>query len=132
MIDIWVIYFNLSCADILGAMKRVVPDGKDITMDSFLYRLYVHLWRDCYPLRMFLLPGKSLLSRHLRKQSQLMHLEPVSPPALKIVLCQGDGALDTHDNHGPDPVTEMICFCRQCVGKHSKTTRYCVKTGSDR
>ena len=41
-------------------MKRVVPDGKDITMDNFLYRLYVHLWRDCYPLRMFLLPGKSL------------------------------------------------------------------------
>ena len=101
MIDIWVIYFNLSCADILGAMKRVVPDGKDITMDNFLYRLYVHLWRDCYPLRMFLLPGKSLLSRHLRKQSQLMHLKPVSPPALKIVLCQGDGSLDTHDKNTP-------------------------------
>ena len=59
---------DITDADILGVMKRVIRDGKDITMDDPLYRLYVHLWCDCYPLRMFLLRGKAFISRHLRKK----------------------------------------------------------------
>lgn len=59
---------NVTDADILGVMKRVIRDGKDITMDNLGYRLYVHLWCDCYPLRMFLLRGKAFIARRLRKQ----------------------------------------------------------------
>ena len=59
---------DITDADILGVMKRVVRNGKDITMDDPLYRLYVHLWCDCYPLRMFLLRGKAFISQHLRKK----------------------------------------------------------------
>ena len=59
---------DITDADILGVMKRVVRNGKNITMDDPLYRLYVHLWCDCYPLRMFLLRGKAFISQHLRKK----------------------------------------------------------------
>lgn len=44
---------------ILGVMTRVIRNGRSITMDNLLYRLYVHLWCDCYPLRMFLLLCKA-------------------------------------------------------------------------
>lgn len=60
---------NITDDDILGVMKRIVKDGKEITMDDPLYRLYVHLWCDCYPLRMFILGGMSFVKHHLRKQA---------------------------------------------------------------
>lgn len=44
---------------ILGVMTRVIRNGRSITMDNLSYRLYVHLWCDCYPLRMFLLRCKA-------------------------------------------------------------------------
>ena len=59
---------DITDADILGVMNRVIRNGKDITMDDPLYRLYVHLWCDCYPLRMFLLRGKAFIGRRLRKK----------------------------------------------------------------
>ena len=61
---------DITDADILGVMKRLIRNGKDITMDDPLYRLYVHLWCDCYPLRMFLLPEKAFLGRRLREKIQ--------------------------------------------------------------
>ena len=42
---------------ILGVMIRVIRNGKDIYMDNPWYRLYVHLWCDCWPLRMLILRG---------------------------------------------------------------------------
>ena len=63
----YIVEDDITDDDILGVMKRVIRDGKDITMDNSIYRLYVHLWCDCYPLRMFLLRSKALLRRHLRK-----------------------------------------------------------------
>ena len=41
--------------NILGVMTRVIRNGKSITMDNWKYRLYVHLWCDCYPARMLIL-----------------------------------------------------------------------------
>lgn len=49
--------------DILGVMTRVIRDGKTITTDNLLYRIYVHLWCDCYPLRMQVLRIKWKLQR---------------------------------------------------------------------
>lgn len=42
---------------ILGVMTRVIRNGKDIYMDNPRYRLYAHLWCDCWPLRMLILRG---------------------------------------------------------------------------
>ncbi len=52
---------------ILGVMTRVIRNGKSVYPTAFLYRLYVHLWCDCWPLRMFILRGLRRLKRKLRK-----------------------------------------------------------------
>ena len=62
---------DITDADIIGVMTREIRNGKDITMDDPFYRLYVHLWCDCYPLRMFLLRGKAFVSCHLRKKLKI-------------------------------------------------------------
>lgn len=51
---------------ILGVMTRVVRNGKNITPDNFWYKLYVHLWCDAYPVRIFLLKTKQFVYRCLR------------------------------------------------------------------
>ena len=43
---------------ILGVMTKVIRNGKVITPDNKLYKLYVHLWCDVYPLRMLILKLK--------------------------------------------------------------------------
>lgn len=50
---------------ILGVMTRVIRDGKTITPDNVWYKLYVHLWCDCYPLRMMILKIKFTIRRWL-------------------------------------------------------------------
>ncbi len=43
---------------ILGVMTRVIRNGRSIMPDNLTYRIYVHLWCDAYPVRMFLLRCK--------------------------------------------------------------------------
>jgi len=50
---------------ILGVMTRIIRDGKSITPDNFWYKVYVHLWCDFYPIRVFLLKAKSFVYRCL-------------------------------------------------------------------
>ena len=49
---------------ILGVMTRVIRDGKSITPDNFWYKVYVHLWCDFYPLRIFIIKAKSFIYRY--------------------------------------------------------------------
>ncbi len=51
--------------DILGVMTRVNRDGKDITPDNKLYKLYVHLWCDIYPVRFIILRIRAFIRRCL-------------------------------------------------------------------
>ena len=50
---------------ILGVMTRVLRNGKNITPDNFWYKVYVHLWCDAYPVRIFLLKVKAFICRCL-------------------------------------------------------------------
>lgn len=43
---------------ILGVMTRVIRDGESITPENFWYKVYVHLWCDCYPVRMKIIRWK--------------------------------------------------------------------------
>lgn len=58
---------DIKDTNILGVMTRVNRNGKDITPDNILYKAYVHLWCDVYPIRMLLLrikpPIWSVLSK---------------------------------------------------------------------
>lgn len=49
--------------DILGVVTRIIRNGKEISMTDPGYLLYVHLWCDCYPLRMFILRCKGKVIR---------------------------------------------------------------------
>ena len=40
---------------ILGVLVRVIRNGKEITPENRWYRVYVHVWCDCYPVRMGIL-----------------------------------------------------------------------------
>ena len=55
--------YDIKDEQILGVMVRVIRDGKDIYMTDKKYRLYVHIWCDFYPVRMFLLRIKRKLWR---------------------------------------------------------------------
>ncbi len=46
---------DITDAQILGVMTRVIRDGKSVTPDNFLYKCYVHLWCAPYPVRIFIL-----------------------------------------------------------------------------
>ena len=50
---------------ILGVMRRVIRDGREITTKDPRYRLYVHLWCDCSPLRMLILRIKRKIRGYL-------------------------------------------------------------------
>lgn len=50
---------------ILGKMVRVLRNGKDVRLADWRYRLYVHLWCDVYPVRMFLLKCKAFIGAKL-------------------------------------------------------------------
>ena len=52
---------------ILGVMTLIRRGKRTIQVTDWQYRLYTHLWCDCYPLRFFLLKSKRLIYRVLRK-----------------------------------------------------------------
>lgn len=56
---------DVTDAQIIGVMNRIIRDGREIKMDNVCYRLYVHLWCDPYPIRMFLIRLKSFCRRRV-------------------------------------------------------------------
>ena len=46
---------DITDAQILGVMTRVIRDGKSVTPDNFWYKCYVYLWCAPYPVRFFIL-----------------------------------------------------------------------------
>jgi len=70
----WVVGDNCESGDIvrdeqiLGILTAVIRDGKkEISVTDLRYRLYVHLWCDCYPLRFFILHSLNWLLYHFRR-----------------------------------------------------------------
>lgn len=55
--------YGITDNQILGVMTRIHRNDKDITVDSKLYRSYVHLWCDCYPVRMWMIKAYQKLRR---------------------------------------------------------------------
>lgn len=55
--------YDIKDEEIIGKMVRLVRDGKEIRMTDQKYLMYVHLWCDFYPVRIFILRGKRKLWR---------------------------------------------------------------------
>ncbi|MBR4235947.1 MAG: hypothetical protein IKR85_07785 [Clostridia bacterium] len=54
---------------ILGVMTRMIRGGKSIYPTDFKYKLYTHIWCDCYPLRMLILRARN----HLKRRFSQLH-----------------------------------------------------------
>ena len=63
--------YGIKDDQILGVMTRVVRDGKSITTDNILYKVYVHLWVDFYYIRATILYTKLLFHNIKHKIKRL-------------------------------------------------------------
>ena len=57
---------------VVGVLRAVIRDGRELPVTDPRYRLYVHLWCDLFPLRAAILRARDLcrgLKRRLRKRA---------------------------------------------------------------
>lgn len=62
--------YGITDKHIIGVLSGVVRNGKEISVNEWKYKLYVHLWCDFFPLRVFILKVKRLpkwLKRRIKK-----------------------------------------------------------------
>ena len=52
--------YGITDANIIGVLKAVVRDGKELSVESRKYKFYVHLWCDFFHIRALLLMVKAL------------------------------------------------------------------------
>lgn len=64
--------YGITDDQILGVMTRVIRDGKSITWENPLYRFYVHLWCDFFPVRAAILKGKAYGYAVVRKGVKIL------------------------------------------------------------
>lgn len=50
--------YGITDRHIIGVLTAVVRDGKEIPITDWRYRLYVHLWCDFFPIRVFILKAR--------------------------------------------------------------------------
>lgn len=53
--------YGITDRHIIGVLTGIVRDGREISMKSLPYRLYVHLWCDFFWVRALILKGKHFL-----------------------------------------------------------------------
>lgn len=58
--------YGISDRHIIGVLTGVIRKGKEISVTSKKYRLYVHLWCDFFPIRAFILRAVRFLKRRLK------------------------------------------------------------------
>jgi hypothetical protein len=63
----WLREFGVKDEWILGVLTAVVRKGKRVSVTSWKYRLYVHIWCDFYWIRAFILRGWGVLRKIVRK-----------------------------------------------------------------
>ena len=53
--------------DIIGVLTAVVRDDKEISVNNWKYKLYVHLWCDMFPIRAFIVHAVNKIKRIIRR-----------------------------------------------------------------
>ncbi|MEE3451548.1 MAG: S24/S26 family peptidase [Acutalibacteraceae bacterium] len=59
--------YGITDRQIIGVLTAVVRKGKEISVNDRRYKLYVHLWCDLFPLRVFILKFVGTMKRLKRK-----------------------------------------------------------------
>lgn len=55
----WVKEYGIRDRHIIGVLTAVVRNGKEISVNDWKYKLYVHLWCDFFPVRELVLKAKA-------------------------------------------------------------------------
>ena len=63
----WVKEYGIQDRHIIGVLTAVVRDGKEISVNNWKYKLYVHLWCDMYPIRAFIVHAVNKIKRIIRR-----------------------------------------------------------------
>jgi signal peptidase I len=66
----WVKEYGIRDRHIIGVLTAVVRNGKEISVNDWKYKVYVHLWCDFFPVREFVLKAKAFpkwLKRRLKR-----------------------------------------------------------------
>lgn len=59
--------YGITDRHIIGVLTAIIRDGKEIPVTDLRYRIYTHIWCDCFPIRALLLRTKWYLHRNKRK-----------------------------------------------------------------
>jgi len=62
--------YGITDKHIIGVLTAVIRKDKEISVNSFGYRLYVHLWCDFFLIRKMILKSKNVLKRMKRKNEK--------------------------------------------------------------
>lgn len=62
----WRREYGITDNHIIGVLTAIVRDGREISMNDKIYRLYVHLWCDLFYLRAFILRSKAFLRQKFK------------------------------------------------------------------
>ena len=60
----WVKEYGIRDRHIIGVLAAVIRNGKEVSVNNWKYKLYVHLWCDLFPLRAMMVHVISKISRY--------------------------------------------------------------------
>lgn len=55
--------YGITDTKIIGVLKSVIRNGKEVKTTDFKYRVYTHLWCDCFYIRAFILRSVNFVRR---------------------------------------------------------------------
>ena len=58
--------YGITDRNIIGVLSGVIRGGKELSLDGFKYKLYVHLWCGLFPVRAFVIRIRSFFKRRSR------------------------------------------------------------------
>lgn len=63
----WIKEYGIQDRHIIGVLTAVVRNGKEISVNNWKYKLYVHLWCDLFPIRAFIVHSVNKIKRIIRR-----------------------------------------------------------------
>ena len=63
----WGREYGITDRHIIGVLTGVVRKGKKISVDDPMYKLYVHIWCDAFPVRAFIIRGWQFVKKRYRR-----------------------------------------------------------------
>ena len=58
--------YGITDRHIIGVLTGIIREGKGLAVTDLKYRIYVHVWCDCFPVRAFIIRVRQFLKRRLK------------------------------------------------------------------